>query len=147
MKELSYRIVIRASRERVWDDMLDPVLYREWAKAFSAGSRYEGEWKEGEYITFTDPSLGGTKAHIDDLVRPERIHATHVNIISKDGIEDTESESARKWIGCTETYELREVGGGTELRISVSTHEDYEKMFNDCWPKALELLKDICERE
>jgi hypothetical protein len=82
MKELSYTVMIRASRERVWD-----------------------------------------------------------------GIEDTESESARKWIGCTETYELREVGGGTELRIIVSTHEDYEKMFNDCWPKALELLKDICERE
>ena len=146
MKRLSYSVGINASRERVWDNMLDQEKYQEWASAFSENSRYEGDWKQGEYITFLDPNLGGTKARIEELVRPEWIHATHVSVISKDGVEDTQSEAAKKWIGATETYELSEVGDKTDLKVSVSTHEDYEKMFNDCWPNALELLKAICER-
>ena len=146
MKNLAYTIQIRASKACVWHNMLDPELYREWAKAFSADSRYEGEWKQGEYINFIDPNHGGTRAFIEELHQPQRIHAIHVGTISRDGIEDTNSESARKWMGTTESYDLLEVAGVTELRISISTHEDYEEMFNNCWPKALELIKVICER-
>ena len=69
-----------------------------------------------------------------------------VAIIDKDRNKDTESDGARKWIGTSETYELKEVKIGTELRVKLSTHEDYVKMFEDTWPKALEVLKTVCER-
>ena len=67
-------------------------------------------------------------------------------MIKMDGEEDTNSDMAKKWIGATETYELREVEGGTELQVRIETHEEFEKLFNDCWPKALGLLKVVCER-
>ena len=146
MKRLSYSVEIHASQERVWDNLLDPDHYREWAGAFSPNSSYQGQWKQGDHITFTDPDLGGTKAYIEKLARPSIIRLRHVGVISRDGVEDTESESARKWIGCTETYNLRELGDRTELRVTMNVHEQFEPMFNDCWPKALGILMEICER-
>lgn len=125
--------------------MLDPAKYREWAKAFSSESQFQGEWEEGRHMTFTDPRFGGTKALLEEVTPYERIHAKHVAIIKKDGSEDTESESARKWLGITETYEFVEKDGATELTVEMRTHSDYISMFNDCWPNALKLLKEICE--
>jgi uncharacterized protein YndB with AHSA1/START domain len=63
-----------------------------------------------------------------------------------DDMEDTEGEMARKWIGSIEVYELREVDAGTELHVRVTTDEQFEEMFETSWPKALELLKGICEQ-
>jgi hypothetical protein len=45
-----------------------------------------------------------------------------------------------------EVYELREVDAGTELHVHVTTDEQFEEMFETSWPKALELLKGICEQ-
>ena len=42
--------------------------------------------------------------------------------------------------------ELREVDAGTELHVRVTTDEQFEEMFETSWPKALELLKGICEQ-
>lgn len=34
----------------------------------------------------------------------------------------------------------------TEVTVDVDVNERYEKMFSDAWPKALQRLKEICER-
>ena len=146
MEKLHYKIRINTSKEKVWNTMLDSEKYKEWTKAFSSDSQFQGEWKQGMHIKFVDPNMGGTKAILEDVTPYHRIHAKHVAIISKDGSEDTESDVAKNWKGITETYVLNEVDGFTELSIEIQTHKDYVKMFNDCWPNALELLKDICER-
>ena len=65
MKTLNYSIRISAPKERVWNDMLDPERYRRWAKAFSQNSQFDGEWREGAYIKFIDPDMGGTKAILE----------------------------------------------------------------------------------
>ena len=147
METVSYSIRINASKEKVWNTMLDSEKYKDWAKAFSSGSRFLGEWKQGTHIKFIDPDLGGTKAFLEEVTPYHRIHARHVAIVDKDGNEDTESDLARTWMSLTETYEFNEVDGVTALSIEIHTHEDYEKMFNDWWPNALELLKDLCERQ
>ena len=146
MKKLSYSIGIRASKELVWQTMLDSKKYKKWAKAFSLDSQFDGEWKQNTYIKFIDPNMGGTKALIEEIAPFNRIQVKHVAVIGKDGREETESDVANNWMGITETYSLRENYGLTELSIEINTHEDYEKMFNDAWPNALELLKDMCER-
>jgi uncharacterized protein YndB with AHSA1/START domain len=145
MKTLQYSITIRASQEKVWNIMLDAEQYKEWAKAFSPDSQFEGEWQQGTYMTFIDPTMGGTKALLEEVTPFDRIHAKHVAIIRKDGSEDTESDVAKNWMGITETYILNEENGITELSLEITTHEDYENMFNDGWPHALELLKGLCE--
>ena len=145
MERLSYSIRIAAPREQVWAEMLDAHNYRQWAKAFSENSKYVGEWASGNFIKFIDPAMGGTKARIEEFTPPSRIHAVHVALIAKDGTEDTTSDAAKTWIGVTESYTLSDVDGATDLRVDMQTHSDYAKMFNDCWPKALELLRSLCE--
>ena len=35
--------------------------------------------------------------------------------------------------------------GQTELEIEMRTHQAFEQMFNQAWPKALQLLKNLVE--
>ena len=146
MKSLKYVEKINAPKRAVWETMLDEEKYKEWAKAFSSESQYQGEWKEGTHIIFIDPNMGGTKAILEKVAPYNYIHAKHVATVDKDGVEDTESEVAKNWIGTTETYSLDEVDGVTELSVTTVTHESFEKMFSEGWPKAIALLKDLCER-
>ena len=145
MEQLSYNVSINASKSTVWDTLLDPITYRQWAKGFSPNSQFEGDWRQGSYMKFTDPNMGGTKAILETVVPHERIRARHVAMIDKDGREDAESEGAEKWVGTIEEYLLNEKGGITELTVEMQTHPDFVSMFAECWPKALDLLKGICE--
>ncbi len=145
IKTLHYSVTINASKEKVWNTMIDSKKYNQWAKAFSADSQFDGQWKQGAHINFIDPAMGGTKALLEEIKPHDRIHARHIAMINKDGSEDRESEVAKKWIGTTETYTFQENNGLTELFIETRTDEAYEKMFSNSWPKALELLKALCE--
>ncbi|MBL1214782.1 MAG: SRPBCC domain-containing protein [Ignavibacteriae bacterium] len=145
MQTLHYSVKINASIQNVWNTMLEKDSYKKWASAFSAESQYEGEWKQGNYINFFDPNMGGTKAVLEIVDSPNKILAKHVAILSKDGVEDTESEIAKKWIGAEEKYTFSETDGVTELNIEIKTHEDFAQMFDEGWDKALVLLKDLCE--
>ena len=145
MEKLNYTVKINAPKVTVWNSMLDSEKYKEWAKAFSADSQFRGDWTQGTYIEFIDPNMGGTKAIIEEVKPYDRIHVKHVAIINVDGSEDTTSDVARSWMDATETYHLKEVEGATKLSVQIHTHKDYIKMFNDCWPNALRLLKGICE--
>ena len=146
MRTLKYIEKINAPKRIVWETMLDEIKYREWAKAFSSESRYQGKWEEGTHITFIDPNMGGTKAILEKVISYNYIHVKHVATVDKNGVEDTESEVAKNWIGTTETLSLEEGEGITELSVITVTHDLFEKMFSECWPKAIALLKDLCER-
>ncbi len=145
MKTLNYTIRINGPPQDVWNVMLDPTSYRFWAKAFSPNSQFTGVWEQGANITFFDPDMGGTKALLEEVTPPSRIHVRHIAIVDKDGTEDTRSDVARKWLGITETYTFRGSDDFTDLAIEICTHEDYEEMFSSCWPEALNLLKQACE--
>lgn len=145
MKTLKYQIEINASQKDVWNTMLDAGAYQKWVKAFSSNAVYEGQWKQGTHINFVDPACGGTKAFLDEVRPFERIHAKHIAVISEEGQEDTSSEVAQTWIGTTETYEFQELNNATQLTVTMHTHENFEKMFNEAWPQALKILKGLAE--
>ncbi len=145
MVNLNYSITIKASKDTVWKTMLDSKTYKQWAKAFSSDSQYIGSWVQGTSIKFIDPNMGGTKAILEVVEPCDRIAAKHVAIIREDGTEDRESETAKKWIGVTERYQLEETNGTTQLFVEMQVHEDFVSMFAESWPKALELLKTLCE--
>jgi hypothetical protein len=145
MKTLHYRTTISAGKQRVWQTMLDPVQYRKWAAAFSSDSQFEGEWREGSHMNFFDPAMGGTRALLEEVKPYDLIRARHIALLEKDGTEDTESETAKKWIGAVEIYSFKEENGVTELSIEMKTPEDFVEMFNEGWPKAFQVLKDLCE--
>ena len=145
MLKLNYSIEINAKKEHVWKTMLEKETYQEWAKAFSSGSTFIGEWKQGETILFFDNDLGGTKALLEIFNPYDEILAKHVSMVDKEMNENNEVEMAKKWNGSTERYTFNEVGNKTKLDIEISTDDVFSEMFNTGWPKALGIIKSLCE--
>lgn len=144
---LEYHTEINASPQHVWDTTFDASTYNEWTKAFSEGSMFEGTWAQGEVLHFIDPNVGGTKALVEVFDPPQRMFAKHIAVTDKDGNETAGDETAKKWIGSTEEYLFEAVEGGTKMTVVIETDEQFETMFAEGWPKALELLKQVCERK
>jgi hypothetical protein len=44
MDKLNFSIIINASKEKVWNTMLEDKTYRQWTEAFASGSHYIGNW-------------------------------------------------------------------------------------------------------
>lgn len=146
MKKLEYRININAPAEKVWNAMLNRDTYIEWTNVSWPGSSYEGNWKQGENIRFVGPDGTGTLAHFTE-VRPHKyIGAEHIAVLGKGGVEDRTSDMAKGWVGTLENYTFNEANGKTELTVEIHTNPNWEKMFNDGWPGALNKLKEIAER-
>lgn len=144
-KSISFEIQIQASPDAVWQKMLSPETYNDWAKGFSADSQYVGEWKESTYINFIDPKLGGTRALLQKIDPHKEIIARHIAILDTNQKPDVECDVAKKWIGTIESYQFSDLGGQTILKVTTEVHEDFVKMFEESWPKSLGLLKALCE--
>ena len=143
-KTLTFSIVINAPRKLVWDTMLDPEDYKVWAGVFYEGSCFAGSWEEGSKIQFLGPNGDGMTAHIAENRPYEYVAIRHEGEI-KGGVEDTTSESVRAWAPAYETFAFADSGNGTEVRISLETIPEYVQYMNDSYPKALEVLKRLCE--
>ncbi len=146
MGAMHFEVAIDATRERVWQVMLADETYRHWTAAFSEGSYYVGDWSAGSRILFLapDPATGregGMVARIAD----SRLHE-YVSIQHLGTIEDGEEHLDSSWTNAFENYALEEDDGATRLTVSL-THvpDEYTGMMGDLWPKALQVLKDICE--
>lgn len=147
MKHIEYNIEINTDKQKVWNTMLDRETYKEWVSTSWPGSTYEGKWAKGERIDFVSPGMGGTRATITDYKPYEFVLAKHVAIINPDGSEDRESDGAKGWIGITESYTFTQKNGTTHLKIEIETNPEWQKMFDDGWPGALQKLKEMCESE
>lgn len=146
MKTLEFDIDISSDKRKVWDTMLQPDTYKQWVSDAWPDSTYEGQFKQGEEIRFISPGQGGTLATIDELRPLEYVHAEHIAVINPDGSEDRESETAKGWVGTEESYTFTGNNGNTHVKVEIKTNPAWEKMFADTWPRALEKLKEICEK-
>lgn len=146
MKTLNYSIYIKASREKVWNTILEDATYRKWTKPFCEGSYYKGDWNKGSKITFLGPNPktgeeGGMVAHIKENKPYEYISIEHYGEI-KDGIEKPFDEGKVSY----ENYTFVEKDGSTELLIELTdVPDEYSSMFDEMWPKSLEALKVLSE--
>ncbi len=150
MHKLHFSIYIKASREKVWNTMLEDASYREWTKPFQEGSYYKGDWSEGSKMLFLGPNpMDGQEGGMVSRIIENRLHEflsiEHLGIIVN-GIEDTESEEARKWTPAYENYTFLDKDGGTELLIEMDTDEKLKDDFERMWPQALERLKELAEK-
>jgi hypothetical protein len=78
-------------------------------------------------------------ALIDKKIPNEQMTFRHLGEI-KDGVEQSQD-----WQGALESYHLSENQGVTTLHIELDIVEEYEQMFRDTFPKALEAVKQIAE--
>lgn len=146
MMELTYTVTINAPKSVVWDTMIEKDTYTQWTKAFSEGSDYTGTWGKGEELDFLDPGIGGTRATVEVFEPHEKTVLKHKAILDAQSQPTTPDENGEKWLGSTEEYILSDDDGGTLLTVNVATDEAFRKMFDESWPKALALLKTICEQ-
>jgi uncharacterized protein YndB with AHSA1/START domain len=147
VKKLHYTITIDAPREQVWQTMLDKSTYEEWTAVFnpSGGSTYEGGWEQGSAIDFIGSDkggkVGGMYAEIAENRPNEFLSIHHLGEIA-----DGERRPAPQEEEAYENYTFEDDGAGTKLTVDLDTKDEYADMFDDMWPKALEKLKELAER-
>lgn len=145
MEKIHSEIVINAPVQKVWNTMLEDETYRQWTSAFTEGSHFKGSWEEGEKILFLDPDNNGMVSVIAENRLHEFISIKHIGVM-KDGVEDTESDEARKWAPAFENYIFEEENGKTKVSVDMDIEEEYKETFSKMWANALERLKNLCEK-
>lgn len=146
---LHFEININAHPEKVYKLMLAEGIYSEWTSAFNPTSRFMGTWEKGSKILFlgTDEegTVGGMISIIRENIPGKYVGIDHIGVIQGDK-EITSGPEVEEWAGVSENYTFAENNGGTLLSIDMGTNDAYEAYFLETYPKALNILKAICER-
>ena len=116
---------------------------------FHPGSYFKGDWSEGSKMLFIGPDAeSGDEMGMVSRIAENRLHEfisiEHLGIYNN-GVEDTESEEAKQWGPAFENYSFTDVDGGTQVRVDQDMMEEYKEMFEEMWPKALQILKEVAE--
>jgi hypothetical protein len=149
MVRLSYNITINAPVEIVWDTMLSDSTYRAWTKTFNEGSFYEGNWAKNSEMLFIGFDEQGLKQGIFSRIKDNQLHKfisiEHIGLI-KNGEKDTEDSEIEQWKGALENYRFESTSDKeTILTIETDTIDSFIDYFDDAWPKALNVLKQLAE--
>ncbi|MFT3823127.1 MAG: SRPBCC domain-containing protein [Chitinophagaceae bacterium] len=145
MEKKEFTITIDAPKETVWQVLWNDGSYRKWTAVFSEGSRAETDWKTGSKVLFLDAKNAGMVSVVAENRPNEYMSFKHLGFV-KDGVEDLESEAVKKWAGATENYTLRSSNGSTELIVDMQITKEYMDYFSEIWPKALQLVKELAEK-
>lgn len=146
MEKLKFKIIIDASREKVWDVLWDDATYPIWTAPFCPSSKAQTDWKQGSKILFLDASADrGMVSKVIENRPNEYMGIEHLGYYNK-GVEDLDSPEVKQWAGSTENYTLKTVDGKTELSIDSDINADHKEMFEAIWPKALDKVKKLAEK-
>ncbi len=140
MHQVQFEINIKASKEKVWESLWNDASYRKWTAAFTEGSYAESDWKEGSKILFLSPGGNGMFSIIDKMIPNEQMIFLHLGEI-KNAVEEV-----KEWSGAKEGYMLTEDNGVTHVAVTLDTGGEMENYFKEVFPKALQLLKEITEK-
>lgn len=140
MTRLKFSVNINATKEKVWETLWADQTYRVWTAAFTEGSYAESDWNEGSRIAFLSPSGEGMFSVIEKKVPYKQMSFRHLGEI-KNGVEEP-----KEWDEATENYYLEEKNGVTELTVEMGSMADFEQYLRTTFPKALEILKRLCEQ-
>ncbi|MDP2414807.1 SRPBCC domain-containing protein [Daejeonella sp.] len=161
MKKLQFKVSINAPVSRVYDFMLginSKSTYEQWTSLFNPTSTYEGSWDKGNKILFVGVDekgeKGGMVSRIAENIPHRFVSIQHYGLLKADK-EITEGPEVEKWANGFENYSFEEsnarpdnpVGRGTtSLTVDLDTTEDFVDYMNQTYPKALNKLKELCEK-
>lgn len=152
MKKIKFSVNINASSKKVYDIMLgisNKSTYEQWTALFNPTSTYEGSWNKGSKMLFvgTDDKgeKGGMVSEIFDNIPNQFISIRHYGLIKGDE-EITEGPEVEKWSNGFENYTFTESNGITSVNVDIDTTEDFMEYMKEVYPKALDKLKEICEK-
>lgn len=141
METLSYEIQIEAAPERIWSVLWGDITYRQWTTAFTEGSFYEGTMEEGSIVKFYDPHNNGMYSRVEKNSPNQEMKFLHLGEIY-DGVE-----APQEWGEATESYILEETESGTTLKAEIQTPEEFKAFFEENFPKALGIIKNLSENQ
>jgi len=149
MERLQYKIDINAPATKVTELMLGKDTYKLWTAEFEPTSDFEGSWGKGDKIYFTgideEGKKGGMVSEIAEHIPHRFVSIRHYGILD-DGKEITEGEQVEKWAGGFENYTYEEKDGITTVIVDLDTTPDFIAYFDKTYPKALNRLKELCEK-
>lgn len=152
MKKIQFKTTINAPVNKVYDSMLgirDKSTYEQWTALFNPTSTFEGSWDKGSKILFigTDEKgeKGGMVSEIFDHIPNRFVSIRHYGLL-KDTIEITEGPEVEKWANGFENYSFEENENTTTVTVELDTTEDFLDYMNQTYPKALDKLKELCEK-
>ncbi len=151
MRKLKFEIEINATVGKVYDFMLGLTKkesYEQWTYHFNPTSSYDGSWSKNERIYFVgldeDGIKGGMVSEIVQNIPSKFVSIKHIGLLVN-GKELLKGPEVEKWASGFENYYFKENEGVTSLIVEIDTIDDLENYMNDCYPKALQKLKEICE--
>ena len=152
MEKLQFKVNIQAPVNRVYALMLgidDKSTYKQWTSLFNPTSTYEGSWGKGDKILFVGVDekgeRGGMVSRIVENIPGRFVSIQHYGVLAADK-EVTEGPEVEKWANGFENYTFEENNGITILTVDLDTTEDFVDYMNQTYPKALNKLKEICEK-
>ncbi|MGG9972028.1 SRPBCC domain-containing protein [Ferruginibacter sp. SUN002] len=152
MKKLQFQVSINAPASKIYDYMLginNKSTYEQWTALFNPTSTYEGNWEKGNKMLFVGVDdkgeKGGMVSRIAENIPNQFVSIQHYGLLKAD-TEITEGPEVEKWANGFENYTFEENNGTTTLTVELDTTEDFLEYMNDTYPKALNKLKDICEK-
>ena len=145
MENKQFKIEIAAPREKVWKILWGDKTYFAWTSVFAEGSRAETDWEEGSKVLFLDGKGEGMVSTIAQKISNEFMSFKHLGMV-KNGVEDLNSEQVKDWAGALENYRLKTLDGKTELVVDMDMTEEFKDYFINTWPKALDKVKELAEK-
>lgn len=152
MKKLKFKVSINAPVTRVYDLMLGTTnksTYEQWTSLFNPTSTYEGRWDKGSKILFVGVDekgeKGGMVSRIAENIPNQFVSIQHYGLF-KAGKEITEGPEVEKWANGFENYTFQENKGATTVTVELDITDDFSDYMNQTYPKALDRLKELCEK-
>ena len=148
MEALYFEIVIKAPVEKVYTTMLSQESFKKWTSAFSPTSDFEGSWNKGSKIVFTAEDEKGNPCGMISRIKdnqPNRFVSIELLGLIENGQEIYDREDILSWKGMLEEYAYSTLGDSTHVKIRMDSTKEWKSFFTETYPKALHLLKDICE--
>lgn len=152
MKKIKFTVNVNAPAKKVYDVMLginNKSTYEQWTALFNPTSTYDGSWNKGSKMLFigTDEKgeRGGIVSEIADNIPNRFVSIRHYGLV-QGNVEITEGPDVEKWANGFENYTFEEANGITKVTVDLDTTEDFVDYMNEKYPKALEKLKEICEK-
>ena len=152
MKKLQFKTSIKAPVTTIYDFMLgisSKSTYEQWTSLFNPTSTYEGSWDKGNKILFVGVDekgeKGGMVSRVAENIPNRFVSIQHYGLFKADK-EITEGPEVDKWANSFENYTFEENNGITTVTVDLDTNEDFSDYMNQTYPKALDQLKEICEK-
>jgi hypothetical protein len=139
METVKFAINIDAPKHNVWEALWNETNYPKWTSVFGEDNKAISDWNEGSKIQFIAKDGGGLFSLIEKKVTNEQIIFKHFGEL-KNG-----QEIINEWAGAREKYFLSELNNTTELKVEMDTKAEYADYFNDVFPKALQIIKQLAE--